>query len=132
MKNGEFIYAKTHAEFLNKVFGTHYKSWMKSVWTYNEDMIVWMVRFDGVNRDGWRNVFESKGCIKEENVSHKKVWCNAPIDSTLGFKKLVIEVDDSGFSRRYIFRGVYLYNIEKSCPEFKRYYDKIADEFNIN
>lgn len=40
MKNGEFIYANSHAEFLNKAFGTNYKGWMKCVWKYDEEWVV--------------------------------------------------------------------------------------------
>lgn len=57
MKTNDFFYADTHAEFLNNVFGTNYKQWMKSVWEYDIDTIVWMVRFDKETRDGWRNSF---------------------------------------------------------------------------
>ena len=54
MKTGEFIYAKTHAEFLNEAFGTNYKAWMKSSWKYDKEWVVWMVRFNRVV-DGWTN-----------------------------------------------------------------------------
>ena len=74
MKNGEFIYADTHADFLNQAFGTNYKAWMKSAWFYDKDTFVWMVRFDHINREGWRNVFETKERIKEENLYEKKCY----------------------------------------------------------
>ena len=40
------IFAKTHAAFLNQVFNTNYKSYMKSRWVYDESTIVWMIRMD--------------------------------------------------------------------------------------
>ena len=52
MKLNEITYARTHADFLNKKFGTNYKAWMKSVYYLNDEYEVWMVRFDGVLRDG--------------------------------------------------------------------------------
>ena len=49
MKSGDVIYARTHAEFLNEAFGTNYKAYMKCVWKYDEEWIVWMVRFNTEN-----------------------------------------------------------------------------------
>ncbi len=51
MKENEVFYAKTHAEFLNKNFATNYKAWM--------------IRFDGRNRDGWKNSYYGD-VIKDE------------------------------------------------------------------
>lgn len=68
MKTNDFFYADTHAEFLNNVFGTNYKQWMKSVWEYDIDTIVWMVRFDKETRDGWRNSFINENELLEENL----------------------------------------------------------------
>lgn len=69
MKTGEPIYARTHAEFLNQAFGTNYKAYMKCVWKYDENWIVWMVRFNTENA-GWTNTFISDSRIKEENLKH--------------------------------------------------------------
>lgn len=122
MKNGDFIYAKTHAEFLNKAFGTNYNGWMKSVWKYNDNMVVWMVRFNQTD-GGWRNTFVSHNCIREENIGgHGK-----PLE-WLDRTKIVIEITGQGNSRKYTFRGVYKYNEKNSNPITCRYYDKISDE----
>lgn len=128
MESGDIIYAKTNADFLNKAFGTNYKAWMKSVWTYDNKSIVWMVKFDNKVRGGFKNIIISDTSIAEENVDRKMIWDGNPIDSTLKYKKIVMEIDDSGFSRKYIFRGVYKYNEKDSDPLSIRYYDKIADE----
>lgn len=78
MKTGEPIYARTHAEFLNQAFGTNYKAYMKCVWKYDENWIVWMVRFNTENA-GWTNTFISDSRIKEENLKHVRVWDGKPI-----------------------------------------------------
>lgn len=128
MKTGQIIYAKTHAEFLNSTFGTNYKQWMKSVWNYDENTIVWMVRF---NReiDGWRNTFVSSNRIKEENLEHTLEWNGKPVGDPLNSKRIVIEIDEEGPRRKYIFRGVYTCDKENSNPYTVRYHNKISDEF---
>ncbi len=128
MKNGEFIYADTHADFLNQAFGTNYKAWMKSAWFYDKDTFVWMVRFDHINREGWRNVFETKERIKEENLYEKKIWDGIPMSKLVNYKRIVIEVKDD-IPKKYIFRGIYKYDEENSDPYVVHYFDKIADEF---
>lgn len=128
MKNGEFIYANTHADFLNQAFGTNYKAWMKSAWFYDKDTFVWMVRFDHINREGWRNVFETKERIKEENLYEKKIWDGIPMSKLVNYKRIVIEVKDD-IPKKYIFRGIYKYDEENSDPYVVHYFDKIADEF---
>ena len=126
MKNGQIFYAKTHADFLNTAFGTHYKAWMKCVWKYNSNMVVWMVRFNK-NDGGWRNTFISNNQIMEENIGKVKIWDGKPVE-WLDKTRIVVEIIDQGVNRRYIFKGVYEYNAEKSNPSTVRYYDKIADE----
>ena len=128
MKNGEFIYARTHADFLNKAFGTDYKAWMKCVWKYSDDLVVWMVRF---NRDdnGWRNSYVSSNRIKEENLNKVGAWDGKPIDEGMHKRRIVIEIDDMGSTRRYIFRGIYRYDEVNSDPYTIRYHDKVSDEF---
>ena len=127
MKTGDIVYAKTHADFLNATFGTDYKQWMKCVWNYNENTIVWMVRF---NREtgGWRNSFVSSSRIKEENLEHALEWNGKSVADRLDTKRIVIEIDDSGYRRKYIFRGIYTYDKEASNPYTVRYYNKISDE----
>lgn len=129
MKLNETIYAKTNAEFLNTIFGTHYKAWMKSAWTYSLDTIVWMVRIDGKERTGWKNTFSGKDKIIQENCRHVWDWNNNPVDIHNRYKRLVFEIVGDGASRKYIFRGVFKCNEKKTDPLNFFYYDKIADEF---
>ncbi len=129
MKNGDYIYANTHADFLNQAFGTNYKAWMSCVWQYNEDTIVWMVRFDKTNRSGWKNSFISDSRIKEENIYNKSEWNRAPVAKPLFFKRIVVEVVDNCKPRKYIFRGIYRYDEQNSNPLTVRYHDKLSNEF---
>ena len=130
MKTGEVIYAKTHAEFLNKAFGTNYKQWMKCVWNYSDDLIVWMVRF---NKDvnGWRNTFVSDSRIKEENLNKIAEWDGELVEDAIEKHKnrLVVEIVDLGKIRKYIFRGRFIYDRHNSNPRTIRFHDKISDEF---
>jgi len=128
MKTGQIIYAKTHAEFLNSTFGTNYKQWMKSVWNYDDNTIVWMVRFNRA-KDGWRNSFVSSNVIREENLEHALEWNGRSVAERLDTKRIVIEINEEEMRRKYIFRGVYAYDEEKSNPYAARYYNKISDEF---
>ena len=128
MKSGEFIYAKTHAEFLNKAFGTNYKSWMRSAWTYDDEWVVWMVQFNKT-KNGWRNIFVSDSCIKQENLNAVKEFDGKPIEESTTKKRIVFEVDETGFSRKYIFKGKFVYDEERSDPFTSQYLNKISDSF---
>ena len=127
MKNGDVTYAETHAEFLNKVFGTNYKAWMKCTWQYGY-WTVWMVRFNEED-GGWNNTFEeNRQRIREENLDAGKTCSKNTALRNVDKTKIVIEIDDTGFNKKYIFRGIYKYDEEKSNPNTVRYYNKISDE----
>ena len=130
MKLNEITYARTHADFLNKKFGTNYKGWGKSVYYLNYEYEVWMVRFDGRLRDGWKNTYHGD-IIKEENCRKERMeWEGMPISQTLGRKKLAFEIIEDGYGgRRYVFRGVYKYQKEDSNPYKIRVYKRISEEF---
>lgn len=129
MKTNDFFYADTHAEFLNNVFGTNYKQWMKSVWEYDIDTIVWMVRFDKETRDGWRNSFINENELLEENlILTRKKYDGAPLRELLSLRRIVIAIDESGYRRKYIFKGVFVLNEERENTNLKHYFVKISDE----
>ena len=131
MKTGDIIYAKNHADFLNKTFGTNYKGWMKSSWKYNLDKewSVWMVRFNKTD-GGWTNTFVTPNRIMEENIGGVTTWSGKSL-KFIHKNKIVIEVYDTGYSREYIFRGLYKYDEKESNPYKARYYDKVADELKV-
>jgi hypothetical protein len=127
MKTGEFIYASTHADFLNKAFGTNYKAWMKCVWDYDSNWTVWMVRFNKTD-GGWTNTFIGNDRIQEENIGKNGTWGGKSL-THIHKKKIVIEIMDLGYTRKYIFRGKFVYDEKNSDPYTIRYYDKVSDEF---
>ncbi len=128
MKTNDIFYADTHAEFLNNVFGTNYKQWMKSVWEYDIDTIVWMVRFDKETRDGWRNSFINENELLEENlILTRKKYDGAPLRELLSLRRIVIAIDESGYRRRYIFKGVFTLNLKRENTTLRHYFIKISD-----
>ena len=127
LKEGDIIYADSHADLLNQVFGTNYKAWMKSVWNYNDETVVWMVRFNQ-ERSGWYNSFVSNSRIREENIYRRRYWNNRHI-RYVDKKRIAFEIDDSKAYRKYIFRGVYVYDEETSDPSSVRYHNKISSVF---
>ncbi len=127
MKTGEYIYAKTHADFLNKAFGTHYKAWMKSSWRFDDEWTVWMVRFNKKD-GGWTNTFVTESCIKQENLNKVEEFEGKPIAQATTKKRIVFEIVDSGFGRKYIFRGKFVYDEINSDPITSQYLNKVADE----
>ena len=128
MKTNDIFYADTHAEFLNNVFGTNYKQWMKSVWEYDIDTIVWMVRFDKETRNGWRNSFINKNELLEENlILTRKKYDGAPVRELLSLRRIVIAIDESGYRRRYIFKGVFTLNLKRENTTLRHYFIKISD-----
>ena len=126
MKNGEYIYAKTHSEFLNKQFKTNYKAWMKCVWKHDEEWIVWMVRFNKED-GGWKNTFLSDTQIKEENLNKNGDIWNGKSLTCVDKKRIVVEIEDLGSTRKYTCRGRYIYDEKNSYPKFVRYYNKYSD-----
>ena len=97
MKTNDIFYADTHADFLNKAFGTNYRQWMKSVWKYDDNAIVWMVRFDKKNRNGWTNRFIGENELLEENlVLTRTKYDGAPLRELLSLRRIVIAIDESG------------------------------------
>lgn len=130
MKTGEFIYAKTHADFLNQAFGTNYKAWMKAVWPYyDENTVVWMVRFNAKD-GGFTNTFLSDTRIEEKLLDPNMQV--SPSNLYLNKDRIVIQIIDIDLdhtrTRKYIFKGVYKYDKTNSTPPLVRYHDKISDE----
>ncbi len=129
MKIGDYIYAATHADFLNQAFGKNYKGWMKSAWKYDSDNIVWMVHFDKTNRDGWKNSFVSDNRIKEENLYGQRLWDGEPMEHILGPNRITFEIVDGNGSRKYVFKGVFKYDKKNSNPLSNRFFDRVDDKF---
>ena len=52
-----------------------------------------------------------------------------PIEESTTKKRIVFEVDETGFSRKYIFKGKFVYDEERSDPFTSQYLNKISDSF---
>lgn len=128
MKTGEVINARTHAEFLNVAFGTNYKGYQKSSWKYDDEWVVWMVCFNQVVK-GWANTFVTESRIMQKNLNKVEVFEGMSIAQATTKKRIVFEVVGSGDSRKYIFRGKFVYDEMSSNPIDSQYLDKVSDEF---
>jgi hypothetical protein len=106
----QIVYARTHAEFLNKAFGTDYSGWMRSRWEYDEDTWVWMVRFDGRARQGWIN------CIIDDNEIWEKYIGDEPPTYREDDKRfrIVVSIEKGITGREYCVLGTYMLDQEKS------------------
>ena len=119
---GQTVYANTHAEFLNTVFGTNYERWMKSIWKYSESIFVWMIRL--YDSDGeWRNRREGAK-ITEEYLGRSGIWNGRPIDLPVERCKIVVSIEDRGYRRSYTVLGLYKL-IEEESTKRKRVYGKV-------
>lgn len=133
MERGTVIAAGTHAELLNKVFGTSYKQWMKSVWEYDRNTCVWIIRIDGDKRSGWTNEFVGigKNEIRETNNDYNAnsySWLTKkPLPYYEYKRRFVFEIITGGYTRKYVFRGVFERDDEKTDQYKERYY-RLVDE----
>lgn len=123
----QIIHARTHAEFLNKVFGTNYTQWMKSTWDYSDDTIVWMVRFNGEN-SGYQNRILGDGRIIEiyteedrDRIMHNSRYYKHPY-------RLAVAIEEPYGTRQYRILGLYKINHDDAV-ERKVYFDPVPLEF---
>ncbi len=137
MKSGEYIIAKTHADLLNKVLGTHYKAWMKSGITLSDGRWLWMIRLNrSVNSSGWMNYMESEDRLVEKAISPKyedhHTYIQAVMSARVGrFEdRAVFDIVDYGTYRKYIFRGVFKLN-KAECTENINIWDKIISDYRF-
>ena len=86
-----------------------------------------MVRFNRTD-GGWRNTFVSDTRIKEENLYNVKEWDRQPVSTNVPKKRIVIQIEDFGHTRKYIFRGLFVYDEKSSNPYGVRYLDKVGEE----
>lgn len=102
MKKGETIKARTHAELLNKLFGTNYKQWYKCTYNLKDagikesdnlqspTMFVWMVCLDNSKNAGHCNKLKDNATIIEQfdkprTCSEERFEHGLKIKKTLGF-----------------------------------------------
>lgn len=122
IKAGEEIYAKTNAELLNGLLGTHYKAWMKAYRFLDTGEMLWMPRLDGVVRSGWIDTMQN-GKIVEEYVGGSPY----PSEIGIGLKgqiRIVFEKVDR--AKYFIFRGVF--ELESDSTLTHRNFRLVKDE----
>ena len=130
LKNGDVFYANTHAELLNKIFGTHYKAWMKSVWRYSKTAFAWLIHIDGKSRNHFANTWLNKDTILQKYVGTDNIWNGEPLNfDAPGDHRLVFEMVGT-WNRKYIFRGVFLMDRNSSTPR-DMVFHRISDNFPI-
>ena len=97
-----------------------------STWLAPDDCLLWMVSFDGVIRKGWKNYFVSDEELYQENVFHK--WIR-PKD--LHLTRAVFSATTHGSQTDLVFKGLYVYEEEKSDLGGKMYFRKVASEYGF-
>lgn len=130
---GQRIYAKTNADFLNQLFGTDYKQYMKCTYPIScqDDTLVFFLSFDGIKKSsGWRN-FISGDCFIEK--------CDALDDLAIrdhacmpSFRELRVTFNkiNTGSGFMFEFMGVYQTDKEKTEPT-RRVWNRVSDEFSL-
>lgn len=139
MKIGEYVYANTNAELLNELLGTNYKAWMKSSIILPDGKRLWMIELGNfVTKSGWINKLISADKISEKHVakdfdydSHSTFLGAQQVKKSWGPEtRVVFEKVNLGSSKKYIFRGVFRINKEKSTVE-ENIWDLIMDEYTL-
>ena len=74
----------------------------------------------------WTNTFLSDTRIEEKLLDPNRQVSRSSL--YLYKNRIVIQVIDLGYTRKYIFKGVYKYDKTNSNPPLVRYHDKISDE----
>ena len=136
MKKGEYIYARTHADFLNELLGTNYKAWMKSCRKLSNGRQIWMIELGNfVSPSGWINQLTEKG-ISEKHIGREYAFeehetyvgamlCGKYWDDS---DRVVFDIVKSGAIRKYIFRGVFRLNKKESTLN-ENVWDLILDKY---
>ncbi len=114
----------TNAEFLNRNFGTNYKAWMKCGWNYSEDILVWMVNFNGSISSGWENRVTDENTIVE-------IYVGKPSEQMESYKsvneKYRFAVDKS---KGYKVLGLYKFDTLNSIESKRRVWKRVANSIN--
>ena len=133
MKVGESVEARTHADFLNSLFGKNYKGYMKCTFELDSINLIWMIRLDNQpTNTGWCNSLESNGERIIEN------YIGLPSDRTEHHKKsvyhqvrYVFDIVESAWGRRkYVFRGAFKFAREEGDNDY-RVWQRVSDSANF-
>lgn len=130
MKIGEYVSAKTHAEFINRLLGTNYKGYGKCTLSYN-NKVLWIIKLDGKkSKTGWINsISADKNEIYEFFIGNPSERMESHKIPVANQTRLVFDVIDGIRDRAYVFRGVFTY--DNLSNNDKRVWKKIANEYNF-
>lgn len=139
MKIGDYICARTHAEFLNQVLDKQYKAFMKSSIKLSDGKLLWMMDFgDFVTSAGFKNKLVGRDKISEKHVGDDFVYerHNTYVGAIVNNKtwddsdRVVFDVVKGSLSRKYVFRGVFRLNKDESTLK-ENVWDLISDKYKI-
>ena len=121
-------YYKSRAEFLNDVYHTNFKQYLRSIWTKPDgSKDVWMVRMDGKVREDWKNTRYDK-FIEEEYVGND--FKTLEENKSVGVVRVAVCITDSEEDEtwsRYEILGTYELDIKRSNLSRFRVWNKIND-----
>lgn len=129
VQSKKIIRADTNAEFLNKIFGTNYRQWYKSVWKESPNRLVWMVRFYDSAPAGkatGNGVWENRWCDKEHMRCREEYKGSGIPNEPETDYRIVVSIEERNVPRRYTIEGVYKWDKTKG-DLYIRYYDKVEN-----
>ena len=134
MRTNEFVVARTHMDFLNKIFGLSLGGYQRSCKKLEDGKLLWMIPLGYfISKAGWRNYLETPDKIIEEHVEHEYAYQNhhTYVGSGKEFEdRVVFDFIEYGNTRKYVFRGVFRLDKEKSILHRNVWY-KISDKYNF-
>ena len=139
MQIGEFIVARTHAEFLNQLLSRNYKGFGKSGLSLPDKKWLWMIRLgDFISKSNWRNCLEDEALLTEEHFGSFFDYqhTTAKLAQKNGVyvpafeDRIVFDIIEYGKERKYIFRGVFTLDNAR-CTLNKNVWIKYSDSYSF-
>ena len=125
------IYAKTHAQFLNKLLHLSYKAYMKCTYPLRDGKDIWMIRLNGSATEfGWVNtVTDRNNTVIEQYVGDQTdkllSHCKFPLN-----KRAIFKIEDEAYKdRKYVFLGIF--ELDKKSNNNCRIWNKITDRYDF-
>ncbi len=113
----------SNMEFLNEIFNMNIKFPLyTSRYKIDEDTEIWIVKFDNVERENYRNYFTN-----DENIAHEKLSCQEKREKRK--KRIVVAKHDFSKNTMYEIKGIYERNEEMSS-EFENVYVKTEEDIS--
>ncbi len=107
----KIVYASSNADFLNKVYGTRYKAFMRGRYPLDRDTWVWMIRLDNSVRQGWKNRIINENEIWEEYVGIEQPTYKEARERKY---RIVVSIEETFSGRAYHILGRYAYDFKNS------------------